>query len=318
MKILVTGGAGFIGSHFMINMFRKESNDTIYCLDALTYASNMSRLSKVIDRPDFLFVKGNIEDAYLVEELFEKYKFDYVVNFAAETHVDRSINNPTIFLQTNIIGTSVLLNAAIKYKVKRFHQVSTDEVYGDLPLGKKEKPFSEKSLLNPSSPYSVSKASADMLVLSYVKTYGLDATISRSSNNYGPFQHSEKFIPMIIKNALKNYKIPVYGNGQNSRDWIHVMDHCHAIELILYRGRKGEVYNIGGDNELVNLDLVKIILDKLMVSENLINFVDNRLGHDLRYAVDSRKIINEIGFQYSKKFDEGIDETIEWYKKNEY
>ena len=317
MTVLVTGGAGFIGSNFIFHMLKFHSDYRIVCLDALTYAGNLSTLSGVMDDPRFRFVKGDIADRELVYKLFEEEKPDIVVNFAAESHVDRSIENPEIFLRTNIIGTSVLMDAAKKYGVVRYHQVSTDEVYGDLPLDKPDMFFTEETPIHTSSPYSSSKAGADLLVLAYHRTYGLPVTISRCSNNYGPYHFPEKLIPLMIINALHDKPLPVYGKGENVRDWLYVEDHCKAIDLIIHKGRVGEVYNIGGHNEMRNIDIVKLILTELGKPESLITFVTDRKGHDLRYAIDPTKIHNELGWLPETKFANGIKKTIKWYLENQ-
>ena len=290
MNIIVTGGAGFIGSNFIFHMLAKYPDYRIICLDKLTYAGNLSTLECVMDNPNFSFVKADICDREAVYALFEREKPDMVVNFAAESHVDRSIDNPSIFLHTNIIGTSVLMDACLKYGIKRYHQVSTDEVYGDLPLDRPDLFFTEETPLHTSSPYSSSKASADLLVLAYHRTYGLNVSISRCSNNYGPYHFPEKLIPLTIVNALANKALPVYGKGENVRDWLYVEDHCKAIDLIIHKGRVGEVYNIGGHNEMKNIDIVKIICRLLGKSEDLITYVADRKGHDMRYAIDPAKI----------------------------
>lgn len=317
MKIIVTGGAGFIGGNFVHYMMDKYKDYKIVVIDSLTYAGNLKTLESVQSNKRFKFYKIDIKDRESIYEIFEDEKPEIVVNFAAESHVDKSIENPEIFLQTNIIGTSVLMDACIKYGTKRFHQVSTDEVYGDLPLDRKDLFFTEETALNPSSPYSSSKASADLLVHSYYRTYGLKVTISRCSNNYGPYQFQEKLIPLIIENALNNKEIPVYGTGQNVRDWLYVEDHCKAIDLIIHNGSIGEVYNIGGHNERSNLEVVKTILKELGKSEELINFVTDRKGHDLRYAIDPTKINDELNWLPTTTFDDGIKKTIEWYLENE-
>ena len=314
MKFLITGGAGFIGSNFCNYVVKKYPEDTFVCLDDLTYAADLSYLKDIMNEETFKFVKGNICDKELVFKLFNEEQFDYVINFAAESHVDRSIDNPNIFLETNVLGTQVLMDASLKYGVKRFHQVSTDEVYGDLPLDRLDLLFTEESLLKPSSPYSASKASADLLVLSYHKTFKLDCTISRCSNNYGCNQHVEKLIPLTIKKALNNDKITVYGDGKNVRDWIYVLDHCEAIDLIVRKGKSGEVYNVGANYEINNLDLVKYILKELGKEENLITFVKDRPGNDLRYAIDSKKIKEELGWYPKSSFIENINKIINWYK----
>jgi len=316
MKILVTGGAGFIGSNFVYYMLKTHPDYEIVCLDALTYAGNMETLAEALKNPNFKFVKGNICDRKLVFELFEAEKFDIAVNFAAESHVDRSIDNPEIFLMTNILGTQVLMDACRKYGVKRYHQVSTDEVYGDLPLDRPDLFFTEETPIHTSSPYSASKASADLLVLAYHRTYGLPVTISRCSNNYGPYHFPEKLIPLMIANALNDKPLPVYGKGENVRDWLYVEDHCYAIDLIIHNGRVGEIYNIGGHNEKTNIYIVKKILELLGKPESLITYVTDRKGHDLRYAIDPTKIHNELGWLPQTKFDDGIVKTVNWYLDN--
>ena len=316
-KFLITGGAGFIGGNFCHYMTNTYKDDLFVCLDALTYAGNLETLEPIKDKPNFKFVKGNICDRELVYKLFSEYKFDYVINFAAESHVDRSIENPTIFLETNIIGTSVLLDACRKFGIKRYHQVSTDEVYGDLPLDRLDLLFTESTPIHTSSPYSASKASADLLVLAYHRTFKLPITISRCSNNYGPYHFPEKLIPLMIKKALANEPLPVYGNGSNVRDWLHVYDHCTAIDLIVRKGKDGEVYNVGGHNERSNLEVVKTILKVLNKPESLIHYVKDRPGHDLRYAMDPTKIMNELGWEPKYTFDEGIKETIKWNLDNQ-
>ena len=316
MTIIVTGGAGFIGSNFIFYMLEKYPDYRIVCLDKLTYAGNLSTLESVMSNPNFRFVKLDICDKDGVDALFSEEKPDIVVNFAAESHVDRSIENPQVFLETNIIGTSVLMNACRKYNVQRFHQVSTDEVYGDLPLDRPDLFFYEDTPLKTSSPYSSSKAAADLLALSYHRTFGLPVTISRCSNNYGPYQFPEKLIPLMIANCLENKPLPVYGKGINVRDWLYVEDHCKAIDLIIHKGRVGEVYNIGGHNEMKNIDIVKLIIKELGKSESLITYVADRKGHDLRYAIDPTKIHNELGWLPETKFEDGIKKTIKWYLDN--
>lgn len=313
MTVLVTGGAGFIGSNFIFYMLKKHSEDRIICLDKLTYAGNLSTLEPVIQNPNFRFVKADICDRDAVYDLFKNEHPDIVVNFAAESHVDRSIEDPEIFLQTNIIGTSVLLDACRRYGICRYHQVSTDEVYGDLPLDRPDLFFTEQTPLNTSSPYSSSKASADLLVMAYHRTYGLSATISRCSNNYGPYQFPEKLIPLMIINGLNNKPLPVYGNGQNIRDWLYVEDHCRAIDLIIRKGRAGEIYNIGGHNEMKNIDVVKLICRTLGKPESLITYVEDRKGHDRRYAINPAKIHRELEWHPETKFSWGIKKTIQWY-----
>jgi len=316
MNILVTGGAGFIGSNFIFYMLDKHPEYRIVCLDALTYAGNLKTLEPVMNNDNFRFVKGDIRDRGFIFNLFEEENFDMIVNFAAESHVDRSIEDPGVFLETNIMGTQVLMDACREYGIERFHQVSTDEVYGDLPLDKPELMFTEDTSIKTSSPYSASKASADLLVEAYNRTFGLPITISRCSNNYGPYQFPEKLIPLMISKALAEEELPVYGKGENVRDWLYVEDHCRAIDLILHKGQDGEVYNIGGHNERSNLEVVKNILDELDKSESLITFVEDRAGHDLRYAIDPSKISNELGWEPTILFDEGIKKTIDWYLDN--
>ncbi len=317
MTVLVTGGAGFIGSNFIFYMLKTHPEYRIVCLDKLTYAGNLSTLAGVMDNPNFRFAKGDICDRAFVEGLFEEEKFDVVVNFAAESHVDRSIENPSIFLQTNIVGTSVLMDASRKFGVKRYHQVSTDEVYGDLPLDRPDLFFTESTPIHTSSPYSSSKAGADLLVLAYHRTYGLPVTISRCSNNYGPYHFPEKLIPLMVINALHDKPLPVYGKGENVRDWLYVEDHCKAIDLILQKGRVGEVYNVGGHNEMRNIDIVKLICKALNKDEGLITYVADRKGHDMRYAIDPTKIHEELGWLPETKFQDGIQKTIQWYLDNE-
>lgn len=316
MKIIVTGGAGFIGGNFVHYMLNKYNDYKIICLDALTYAGNMETLEPVKDNPNFKFYKADIADREAVYEIFEKEKPDIIVNFAAESHVDRSIDNPGIFLQTNVIGTGVLMDACRKYGITRYHQVSTDEVYGDLPLDRPDLFFTETTPLHTSSPYSASKASADLLVQAYHRTFKLPVTISRCSNNYGPYHFPEKLIPLMIANALADKELPVYGKGENVRDWLYVEDHCSAIDLIIHKGRVGEVYNIGGHNEKTNLEVVKIILKELGKSEDLIRYVTDRPGHDMRYAIDPTKIHSELGWLPETKFEDGIKKTIKWYLDN--
>ncbi|MDD5921314.1 MAG: dTDP-glucose 4,6-dehydratase [Oscillospiraceae bacterium] len=313
MKWLVTGGAGFIGSNFVFYMLDKYPEDQIICLDKLTYAGNLETLEGVMKNPNFTFVKGDIADRETVYALFEKEHPDVVVNFAAESHVDRSVVDPGIFLQTNILGTGVLMDACRKYGIRRYHQVSTDEVYGDLPLDRPDLFFTEQTPIHTSSPYSASKASADLLVQAYHRTFGLPVSISRCSNNYGPYHFPEKLIPLMIANALNDKPLPVYGTGENVRDWLYVTDHCAAIDLIVRKGRDGEVYNIGGHNERTNLEVVKTILKALDKPESLIHFVTDRPGHDMRYAIDPTKIHEELGWLPTTPFDEGIQKTIRWY-----
>lgn len=311
MKIFVTGGAGFIGSNFIYYMLNNHHNYDIVCLDCLTYAGNLETLKDAFKNPHFQFAKIDITDRENVYKLFECERPDIVVNFAAESHVDRSITNPEVFLKTNILGTQVLMDACRKYGIMRYHQVSTDEVYGDLPLDKPNLFFTEKTPIHTSSPYSASKAAADLLVLAYYRTYGLPITISRCSNNYGPYHFPEKLIPLMIANALNDKPLPVYGDGKNVRDWLYVEDHCSAIDLIIHNGREGEIYNIGGHNERSNLEVVETIIKTL--GKGQIKFVKDRAGHDRRYAIDPAKIHNELGWLPQTSFDEGIQRTIEWY-----
>lgn len=316
MTVIVTGGAGFIGSNFVFYQLKNHPEDRVICLDKLTYAGNLSTLEPVMNHKNFRFVKVDIADREAVYNLFEEEKPDIVVNFAAESHVDRSIENPEIFLQTNILGTQVLMDACRKYGIKRYHQVSTDEVYGDLPLDRTDLFFTEDTSIHTSSPYSASKASADLLVLAYYRTYKLPVTITRCSNNYGPYHFPEKLIPLVISRALADEPIPVYGKGENVRDWLYVEDHCSAIDLVIRKGREGEVYNIGGHNEKTNLEVVKSILSYLGKPESLINYVTDRPGHDMRYAIDPAKIHNELGWLPATKFEDGIKKTIDWYLDN--
>lgn len=316
MTIIVTGGAGFIGSNFIFYMLKNHPEDRIVCLDCLTYAGNLSTLESVMENPNFRFVKGNITDREAVDKLFGEEKPDIVVNFAAESHVDRSIDNPGVFLHTNIMGTQTLMEACRKYGIQRYHQVSTDEVYGDLPLDRPDLFFTETTPIHTSSPYSASKASADLLVMAYYRTYKLPVTISRCSNNYGPYHFPEKLIPLMIINALADKPLPVYGTGENVRDWLYVEDHCKAIDLIIRKGRVGEVYNIGGHNEMKNIDIVKIIIKALGKPESLITYVKDRAGHDMRYAIDPTKIHDELGWSPETKFADGIQKTIKWYLEN--
>ena len=316
MKILVTGGAGFIGGNFVYHQLRHHPEDTILCLDALTYAGNLDTLKDAMPNPSFRFVRGDIADRALVNRLFEEERPDIVVNFAAESHVDRSIEDPEIFLRTNVLGTQVLMDACRKYGVGRFHQVSTDEVYGDLPLEQPDWFFTEDTPIHASSPYSASKASADLLVLAYHRTFRLPATITRCSNNYGPYHFPEKLIPLMISRALSDMPLPVYGKGENVRDWLYVEDHCRAIDLVMRSGRPGEVYNVGGHNERTNLQVVKAILKELGKPERLITFVTDRPGHDMRYAIDPAKIRRELGWSPETRFEDGIAKTIAWYLDN--
>ena len=315
-KVLVTGGAGFIGSNFVIYMLEKHPDYKIVNLDKLTYAGNLENLKSVENNPNYSFVRGDIADREFIFDLFAKEKFDVVVNFAAESHVDRSVKEPDVFVKTNVLGTQTLLDAAKEFGVKRYHQVSTDEVYGDLPLDRPDLFFTENTPIHTSSPYSASKAGSDLLVMAYMRTFKLPATISRCSNNYGRFQFPEKMIPLMISRALNDEPLPVYGKGENVRDWLHVYDHCAAIDLILEKGKEGEVYNIGGHNEHANIDVVKIILKAVGKPESLIKYVTDRPGHDLRYAIDPTKIRSELGWEPKYCFETGIKETIEWYLNN--
>ena len=343
MTRFVTGGAGFIGANYLFYLRGHYPDDRLVCIDKLTYAGNLSTLAPLLGQPNFRFAKVDICDREAVYGLFEEEHPDVVVNFAAESHVDRSIADPSLFLQTNIIGTSVLMDACRKYGNVRFHQVSTDEVYGSLskdyidpqPLeitdadvrkvvtgrtdlhtyGKRF--FTETTPLDPRSPYSASKTSADMFVRAYHETYGMPVNITRCSNNYGPYHFPEKLIPLIISRALANEELPVYGTGENVRDWLHVADHCEAIDLVIHKGREGEVYNIGGHNERTNLEVVKTILKALDKPESLIRFVTDRPGHDMRYAIDPTKIETELGWKPKYNFDTGIEQTIQWYLDNQ-
>jgi len=316
MNILVTGGAGFIGSNFIYYQLKNHPDDRIVCLDALTYAGNLANLEIALNHPSFRFVKGDITDRACVFKLFEEEKFDIVANFAAESHVDRSVENPGVFLHTNVFGTQVLLDACRQYGVKRFHQVSTDEVYGDLPIDRKDLFFTESSPLRASSPYSASKAAADLLALAYYRTYQVPVTISRCSNNYGPYHFPEKLIPLMITRALNDQSLPVYGKGENIRDWLYVEDHCAAVDLVMRSGRAGEVYNIGGHNEKSNIEIVKLILKILGKPESLITFVADRPGHDLRYAIDNTKTTSELGWSPQTEFEDGLQKTVQWYLNN--
>ena len=316
MTVIVTGGAGFIGSNFIYYMLEKHPEDRIVCLDKLTYAGNLSTLAPIMDRPSFRFVKADICDREAVYGLFEEEHPDAVVNFAAESHVDRSIEDPGIFLKTNILGTGVMMDACRTYGNVRFHQVSTDEVYGDLPLDRPDLLFTEETPIHTSSPYSSSKAGADLLAQAYFRTYRLPVTISRCSNNYGPYHFPEKLIPLMIANCLNDKPLPVYGQGLNVRDWLYVEDHCKAVDMVLRNGRIGEVYNIGGHNEMRNIDIVKLICHELGKPESLITYVTDRKGHDLRYAIDPTKIGSELGWAPETKFRDGIKKTVRWYLDN--
>ena len=329
MTIIVTGGAGFIGSNFIFYQLKHNPDDRIVCLDKLTYAGNLSTLASVMDDPNFRFIKADICDREAVNQLFEEEKPDIIVNFAAESHVDRSIEDPGVFLRTNILGTQVLMDACRKYGIGRYHQVSTDEVYGDLPLDRPDLFFTEETPIHTSSPYSASKASADLLVLAYHRTFGLPVTISRCSNNYGPYQFPEKLIPLIINNALQGKKLPVYGDGKNVRDWLYVEDHAKAIDMVQEQGRLFETYNIGGHNEKQNIEIIHIIIETLqemladddprkqLVSTDLITYVADRKGHDRRYAIAPDKIKKEIGWEPETMFKEGIRKTIQWFFEHE-
>lgn len=316
MTIIVTGGAGFIGSNFIFYILKEYPAYQIVCIDKLTYAGNMSTLAPIMENQNFKFYKTDICDREAVYKIFEVEKPDIVINFAAESHVDRSIENPEVFLHTNVLGTQVMMDACLKYGIQRYHQVSTDEVYGDLPLDRPDLFFTEETHIHTSSPYSASKASADLLVLAYHRTYGLPVSISRCSNNYGPYHFPEKLIPLMIANALNDKSLPVYGEGINVRDWLYVEDHCKAINLIIHKGRVGEVYNIGGHNEMRNIDIVKLICKELGKPESLITYVTDRKGHDMRYAIDPTKIHNELGWLPETKFQDGIKRTIKWYLEN--
>ncbi len=314
MKIIVTGGAGFIGANFIQYLLGRYADHEVICLDKLTYAGNMENLEPVLSDSKFKFIKLDITDRESIDKVFKAEKPNIVVNFAAESHVDRSIEEPAIFLQTNVMGTQVLLDACVKYGVGRYHQVSTDEVYGDLPLNRPDLLFNEENPLKGSSPYAASKSGADLLVQAYHRTYGAPVTISRCSNNYGPYQFPEKLIPLMIINALNNKPLPVYGKGENVRDWLYVEEHCHAIDIIIQKGRLGEIYNIGGHNEHTNLEVVQAIIKELGKGE--VKFVKDRAGHDLRYAIDPSKVHNELGWQPTIKFEDGLKKTIRWYLDN--
>ena len=316
MKILVTGGAGFIGGNFIQYMLKNHPGCRMVCLDKLTYAGNLSTLAGALNNVNFTFVRGDIADSDFVCGLFARESFDAVVNFAAESHVDRSISGAQVFMVSNVVGVQVLLDACNRYGVRRFHQISTDEVYGDLPLGSPSLKFTEESPLRPSSPYAASKAAADLIALASRRTYGTFVTISRSSNNYGPYQHPEKLIPLVITRALAGEKVPVYGDGQNVREWISVFDHCRAVDLVLQNGESGEIYNVGGGVEMANIDLVELILNELGVSRSLIEFVPDRKGHDRRYSIDSNKMAYKFGWRPQTNFLEGIKRTVRWYKNN--
>ena len=316
MKMIVTGGAGFIGSNFVQYEVKNHPEDEIINLDLLTYAGNLESVKPVENAPNYRFVRGDIADREFIFRLFEEEKPDVIVNFAAESHVDRSITDPEIFVRTNVVGTTTLLDACRKYGIRRYHQVSTDEVYGDLPLDRPDLFFTEETPLHTSSPYSSAKASADLFVMAYHRTYGLPVTISRCSNNYGPYHFPEKLIPLVISRALNDEEIPVYGKGENVRDWLYVTDHCSAIDLVVRKGREGEVYNIGGHNERTNLEVVKTILKALNKPESLITYVTDRKGHDMRYAMDPTKIETELGWKPEYTFDTGIPVTIQWYLDN--
>lgn len=313
MTILVTGGAGFIGGNFIYYLLKQHPEDRVVCLDALTYAGNLETLEAAMENGRFRFVKGDIADREAVERLFAEEAPDIVVNFAAESHVDRSITDPEVFLRTNVMGTQVLLDACRKHGATRYHQVSTDEVYGDLPLDRPDLFFTEDTPIHASSPYSASKAAADLLVLAYARTFGLPVSVTRCSNNYGPYHFPEKLIPLMISRALNDQPLPVYGKGENVRDWLYVEDHCSAIDLVMRLGREGEVYNVGGHNERTNLEVVRTVLRELHKPESLITFVTDRPGHDMRYAIDPSKIHAELGWLPQTRFEDGIRETVKWY-----
>ncbi len=316
MKHLITGGAGFIGTNYIRYILERYPNDEVLCVDKLTYAGNYDNISEFMTESRFRFKRTDICDRESVYETVGEYEPDCIVNFAAESHVDRSVETPEVFLETNILGTSVLLDAVNKFGIKRFHQVSTDEVYGDLPIDRPDLKFDESSPIKPSSPYSASKASADMLCLSYHRTYGTPITVSRCSNNLGPYQFPEKLIPLMIIKALGDEALPVYGDGKNVRDWLYVTDHCRAVDMIVRNGRIGEVYNIGGSNERSNIDVVRRILDELGKPDSLITYVKDRLGHDRRYAINSEKLQKELGWKPTEDFSESIGKTVKWYCDN--
>ena len=316
MNILITGAAGFIGSNFMYYMKETHPSDKLIALDKLTYAGNLKNLKGMEDYPNYKFIKGDIADRPFIYKLFEDEKPDVVINFAAESHVDRSTVDPEAFMSANVVGVGVLLDACRIYGIKRFHQVSTDEVYGDLPLDRPDLFFTEDTPLHASSPYSACKASADLLVLSYHRTFGVPVSITRCSNNYGAYQFPEKLIPLMIANALNDKKLPVYGNGLNVRDWLYVGDHCSAIELVAFKGKVGEIYNVGGHNEKTNLEIIHTILDALGKSEDLITYVTDRPGHDRRYAIDPTKIHRDLGWEPKVMVADGLRETIKWYVEN--
>lgn len=316
MKILVTGGAGFIGTNFIKYIMDRHKDDEVLCVDKLTYAGNRGNLAEFENDSRFEFCKADICDKDKIEKIFRGYAPDCVINFAAESHVDRSLVSPSAFIETNVVGTQILLDAVNKYQIKRFHQVSTDEVYGDLPLDRPELKFNEESMLKPSSPYSASKAAADLLVLAYHRSFKTPVTVSRCSNNYGPYQHFEKLIPHMISLALCGKPLTVYGDGKNVRDWIYVDDHCRAIDMIIRGGKSGEVYNVGGGNEISNIELVRMILSLLKKPEALIEYVADRPGHDRRYAINSDKLSRSLGYSPSVEFSDGLCKTVEWYVKN--
>lgn len=318
MKILITGGAGFIGSNFIRYMLRKYPKYDIVCLDNLTYGNTTATIDDVLNNPKLTFIKGDISDRFFIYNFFEKELFDIVINFAGESHVDKSIDSPDLFVKTNIVGTVVLMDASRQYKVKKFHQISTDEVYGALPLDMPDLMFTEETPINPTNPYSASKASADMLVMSYCKTFDFNATISRCCNNYGPYQFTEKLVPLMIAKSLADENLTVHGNGLHIRDWINVYDHCSAIDLIVHKGKSGEVYNVGSNNEISTINIVKMILKLLNKSESLITYVDDRPANDCRYAIDSTKLRNELGWESKYQFEEGFEETVNWYLNNEH
>jgi dTDP-glucose 4,6-dehydratase len=316
MNVLVTGGAGFIGSNFIYYYLKNHQTHSLVCIDSMTYAANPLTLDEAKKNSHFTFIHADITNREEIFEIFRRERFDVIVNFAAESHVDRSIEDPSIFLKTNVLGTQNLMDAARETQVSRFHQVSTDEVYGDLPLDRPDLLFTEKSPMHASSPYAASKAAADLLALSYYRTYRFPVTLSRCSNNYGPYQHVEKLIPLMIVKALSQQPLPVYGTGKNIRDWLHVEDHCSALDTILFKGTPGEVYNIGGNNERTNLEVVKSILRQLNKPESLIEFVPDRPGHDLRYAIDAGKMKRDLGWEPNTPFVQGIQDTVRWYLNN--
>ena len=316
MKYLITGGAGFIGSNFIKYMIDKYKEDYFVCLDLLTYASSLDSLKEVVNNKNFKFVHGDICDKELVDKLFNEERFDYVINFAAESHVDRSFIYEELFYKSNVEGVRVLLEASNKYKVKRFHQVSTDEVYGQLPLDDLALSFTEESPLNPTTPYSKSKRDADLLILDYIKKENIDVTISRSANNYGIYQHPEKLIPKTVKMALNKENITIYGSGLNIRDWLYVSDHCIAIDLILHKGSKGEIYNVGANKEYTNIEIIKMVLNELKIDDYNISYTNSRIHDDTRYSLNCDKIKRELGWDVVYDFDETFKSTVNWFKEN--